>query len=60
MIFLLNKSQFLVNSVIVVKVKIISTGLRLWSKVCSEHVNDWQYLTLRDLEENEVLPKGES
>ena len=50
----------LVNSVIVVKVKIIARGLRPGSKVCSEHMNDWQYLTLGDLEENEVFPKSKS
>ena len=34
-----------------------SKGLRLVSKVCSEHKNDWQYLSLGDLEENEIFPK---
>ena len=28
-----------------------SRGLRPCSKVCSEHIIDWQYLSLRDLEE---------
>ena len=32
-------------------------GLRPGSKVCSEHMNDWQYLSLGDLEQNEFFPK---
>ena len=27
-----------------------SSGLRPGSKACSEHMNDWQHLSLRDLE----------
>ena len=30
------------------------------SKVCSEHMNDWQYLSLGDLEQNEFFPKSKS
>ena len=33
-----------------------SRGLRPGSKVCSEHMYDWQYLSLGDLEQNEFLP----
>ena len=29
-----------------------SRGLRPGSKVCSEHMNDWQYLSLGDLKQN--------
>ena len=32
-------------------------GLRPGPKVCSEHMNDWQYLWLGDLEQNEFSPK---
>ena len=32
-------------------------GLRAGPKVCSEHMNDWQYLSLGDLEQNEFSPK---
>ena len=32
-----------------------SRGLRPGSKVCSEHMNDWQYLSLGNLEQNEVF-----
>ena len=28
--------------------------------MCSEHVNDWKYFSLGDLEENEGFPKGKS
>ena len=37
-----------------------SRGLRPGSKVCSEHMNDWQYLSLGDLEQNEFFPKSKS
>ena len=33
-------------------------GLRPGSKVCSEHMNDWQYLSLGDLEQNEFFLKS--
>ena len=39
---------------------ILSRGLRPGSKVSSEHMNDWQYLLLGDLEQNEVFSKGKS
>ena len=32
-------------------------GLRPGLKVCSEHMNDWQYLSLGDLEQDEFFPK---
>ena len=32
-------------------------GLRPGSKVCSEHMDDWQYLSLGDLEQNEFSTK---
>ena len=32
-----------------------SKGLRPGSKVCSEHMNDWQYLSLGDLESNKMI-----
>ena len=35
----------------------ISRGLRPGSKVCSEYMNDWKYLSLGDLEQNEFSPK---
>ena len=34
-----------------------SRGLKSGSKVCSEHMNDWQHLWLGDLEQNEFSPK---
>ena len=34
-----------------------SRGLRPWSMVFSERMNDWRYLSLRDLEQNEFFPK---
>ena len=37
-----------------------SRGLRLGSKACSENINDWQYLSLGDLEQNEFFPKSKS
>ena len=40
--------------------KEISRGLRPGSKVCSENMNDWQYLSLGDLEQNEFFPKSKS
>ena len=30
------------------------------SKVCSEHMNDWQYLSLGNLEQKEFFPKSKS
>ena len=33
-----------------------SSGLKLGSEVCSEQMNDWQHLSLRDLEQNEFFP----
>ena len=39
---------------------IYSRGLRPGSKVCSEHMNDWQYLSLGDQEQNEFFPKSKS
>ena len=39
---------------------IYSRGSRLGSKVCSEHMNDWQYLSLGHLEQNEFFPKTKS
>ena len=33
-----------------------SSGLRPESKVCSEHMNDWQHLSLTDLEQNGFFP----
>ena len=30
-------------------------GLRPGLKVCSEHMNDWQYLSLGDLEQDEFF-----
>jgi len=30
------------------------------SKVCSEHMIDWQYLSLGDLAQNEFFPKSKS
>ena len=35
-------------------------GLRSGSKVCSKHMNDWQYLSLEDLEKNLFFPKSKS
>ena len=35
-----------------------SRGLRPGSKVCSEYMNDWQYLSLGDLEQNEFFLKS--
>ena len=32
-------------------------GLRAGSIVLSERMNDWRYLSLRDLEQNEFFPK---
>ena len=40
--------------------KEISRVLRPGSKVCSENMNDWQYLSLGDLEQNEFFPKSKS
>ena len=37
-----------------------SRGLRPGSKVCSEHKNDWQYLSLGDLQQNKFFPKSKS
>ena len=37
-----------------------SRSLRPGSKVCSEHKNDWQYLSLGDLQQNEFFPKSKS
>ena len=37
-----------------------SRGLRPGSKKCSEHMNNWQYLSSGDLEQNELFPKSES
>ena len=37
-----------------------SRSLRPGSKVCSEHIDDWQYLSLGDQEQNEGFPKGKS
>ena len=30
------------------------------SKVCSEHMNDWQYLSIGGLKQNEFFPKIKS
>ena len=35
----------------------ISRGLRHGLKVCLEYMNDWQYLSLGHLEQNEFSPK---
>ena len=37
---------------------VTSRGLRLGSKECSEHMNDWQYLSPGDLEQNEFFLKS--
>ena len=37
-----------------------SRSLRPGSKECSEHKNDWQYLSLGDLQQNELFPKSKS
>ena len=37
-----------------------SEGLRPGSKACSENMNDWQYLSLGDLEQNAFFPKSKS
>ena len=34
-----------------------SRDLRPGSKVCSEHMNDWQYLSQGDLEQTEFFPQ---
>ena len=38
---------------------VLTQGFKAWpgSKVCSEHMNDWQYLSPGDLEQNEFSPK---
>ena len=33
---------------------------KVCSEVCSEHVNDWKYFSLGDLEQNEGFPNGKS
>ena len=35
-----------------------SRGLRAGSIVLSERLNDWRYLSLTDLEQNEFFPKS--
>ena len=35
-----------------------SRSLRLGPKVCSEHKNDWQYLSPGDLQQNEFFPES--
>ena len=35
-------------------------GFKPVSKVCSEHMNDRQYLSLGDLEQNEFFPESKS
>ena len=37
-----------------------SQEVKAWVKVCSENRNDWQYLSLADLEQNEFFPKSKS
>ena len=37
-----------------------SRGLIRRSKVCSQHMNDWQYLSLGNLEQKEFFPKSKS
>jgi len=34
-----------------------SRGLKPLSTVCLEHMKDWKYLSLKDLEQNEFSPK---
>ena len=38
----------------------VSRGLWPGSKVCSEHMNDWQYLLLGGLKQHEFFPKIKS
>ena len=40
------------------KLEGVSRGLRPGSKVCSEHMNDWQFLSLGDLELKEIFPES--
>ena len=47
----LSMKSFLFNNII-----IASRGLRPGSKVCSEHMNDWRHLSLRDLVQREISP----
>ena len=47
----LSMKSFLLNNII-----IASRGLRPGSKVCSEHMNDWRHLSLRDLVQREIFP----
>ena len=42
------------------KFHIFSRGLRPGSKMCSEQMNNWQYLSIGDLEQNELFPKSKS
>ena len=35
-------------------------GVRPGLKACSENMNDWQYLSLGDLKQNEFSPKSKS
>ena len=37
-----------------------SRGLRPGSKMCSENISKWQYLSLGNLEQNELFPKSKS
>ena len=39
---------------------VYSRGLRSGSKMCSENINKWQYLSLGNLEQNELFPKSKS
>ena len=38
----------------------VSRVLRPGSKMCSENINKWQYLSLGNLEQNELFPKSKS
>ena len=39
---------------------VYSRGLRSGSKMCYENINKWQYLSLGNLEQNELFPKSKS
>ena len=37
-----------------------SRGLRPGSKMCAEHMENWQYLSLGDLEKKKLFPRSKS
>ena len=54
-LFVKRSSRF--KSLLNLRKAYISRGLRPGLKVCSEHINDWQYLSLGDLEQDDFFPK---